>query len=214
MTDQTDANKAIATLRPGELAKQIDALKTIVWVLAFAFTGGIIWDKLLTYQGKVDNEQVQIEMLKAELNDRLSDLKRDINSFKVNLGHLSDPSYQIEVSEEGDGVLRTGQCRNRRALRQQSQEILDPLCLPVARGLEPRALHLLRRAACVGDPVRDDRSKTSVTVFSALACVPAPPATTISCGWRHRWPWGSAQDAERPRAHPHRRSGISCPQLV
>jgi hypothetical protein len=103
MTDQIEANKAIATLRSGELAKQIDALKMIVWVLAIAFSGGIIWDKLLTYQGKVDSEQLQIEMLKAELNDRLSDLKRDINSFKVNLGHLSDPSYQIEVSEEGDG---------------------------------------------------------------------------------------------------------------
>jgi hypothetical protein len=103
MTDQIEANKAIATLRSGELAKQIDALKTIVWVLAIAFTGGVMWDKLLIYQGKVDSEQVQIEMLKAELNDRLSDVKRDINSFKVNLGHLSDPSYQIEVSEEGDG---------------------------------------------------------------------------------------------------------------
>jgi hypothetical protein len=103
MTDQIEANKAIATLRSGELAKQIDALKTIVWVLAIAFTGGVMWDKLLTYQSKVDSEQVQIEMLKAELNDRLSDVKRDINSFKVNLGHLSDPSYQIEVSEEGDG---------------------------------------------------------------------------------------------------------------
>jgi hypothetical protein len=103
MTDQIEANKVAATLRSGELAKQIDALKTIVWVLAIAFSGGVMWDKLLTYQGKVDNEQVQIEMLKAELDDRLSDLKRDINSFKVNLGHLSDPSYQIEVSEEGDG---------------------------------------------------------------------------------------------------------------
>jgi hypothetical protein len=103
MTDQIEANKVAATLRSGELAKQIDALKTIVWVLAIAFSGGVMWDKLLTYQGKVDSEQVQIEMLKAELDDRLSDLKRDINSFKVNLGHLSDPSYQIEVSEEGDG---------------------------------------------------------------------------------------------------------------
>jgi hypothetical protein len=103
MTDQIEANKAAATLRSGELAKQIDALKTIVWVLAIAFSGGVIWDKLLTYQGKVDSEQVQIETLRSELNDRLNDLKRDINSFKVNLGHLSDPSYQIEVSEEGDG---------------------------------------------------------------------------------------------------------------
>jgi hypothetical protein len=76
-----------------KLQKQVDSLKMIAGVLsavlAVGFTAGIVWTQLVAYEERVNTQGQQITAIEKQMSD-----------FKHNLGELSEPSYQIEVTTE------------------------------------------------------------------------------------------------------------------
>jgi hypothetical protein len=93
-----------------KLSKQVEYLRTIVAalaaVLAVAFTAGIFWDKLRSYEAIVDKQQDQISQLRSQIDQHMNTLSSGITTIKTNLGQLGEPSYQIEATNE----LEAGRC--------------------------------------------------------------------------------------------------------
>jgi hypothetical protein len=95
------------------LSKQVEYLRTIIAalaaVLAVAFTAGIFWDKLRSYEATVDKQQDQITQLKHQIDEHMNSLSTGITTVKTNLGLLGEPSYQIEATNEAEaGRCETG----------------------------------------------------------------------------------------------------------
>jgi hypothetical protein len=78
------------------LATQVGFLRTIiaglVAILAVAFTGGIFWQRLITYEQHVDNQKKQID-----------DIQKSFNELRMHLGDLAEPSSLFEVEDNPQG---------------------------------------------------------------------------------------------------------------
>jgi hypothetical protein len=72
-------------------ARHISDLRTIVagllGLLVVAFTGGLLWSKLIDYEHEVDALQKQGTLL-----------QQDTFRLRLNLGSLSEPHYEKEVT--------------------------------------------------------------------------------------------------------------------
>ncbi|HML07009.1 MAG TPA: hypothetical protein VK430_02625 [Xanthobacteraceae bacterium] len=115
MRNKSEADDGVSRSPIENLAKQVGILRTIVAalvaILAVAFTAGIFWERLITYERLVDEQQKQIEGFEHQLN-----------FLKSNLSNLSDPSYQIEISNDPEGS-RCEQGNVVTGLRYDSQRI-------------------------------------------------------------------------------------------
>ncbi len=75
------------------LEKQVTAWKVIASVAGLAvfvvFSAGVFWTNLLGYEQRIN-----------KLQDDVTTLNKNIDQFKMNIGQLGDPSYEIEVTNE------------------------------------------------------------------------------------------------------------------
>jgi hypothetical protein len=97
--------------RTSYLEQQITFLRTViaglVGLLTVGFGAGILWNTAARYEQTVDLLKTRVKALEGELVKTAKATKAEIDEFKVNLGNIETPTYQIEAASDGpDG----GQC--------------------------------------------------------------------------------------------------------